>query len=80
MRQKLLVLELWGLGDLIIGSHFLRSAAEQYDVTVVAKPYWGDGSGRRSKWCLLSHRGPLSAGSIASCNGTGVKCSNYVGN
>lgn len=39
MRQKLLVLELWGLGDLIIGSHFLIRASEKYDVTVVAKPF-----------------------------------------
>jgi len=39
MRQKLLVLELWGLGDLIIGSHFLSCASEKYDVTVVAKPF-----------------------------------------
>jgi ADP-heptose:LPS heptosyltransferase len=39
MRQKLLVLELWGLGDLIIGSHFLISASEKFDVTVVAKPF-----------------------------------------
>jgi ADP-heptose:LPS heptosyltransferase len=39
MKPKLLVVELWGLGDLIIGSPFLRAASEKFDVTLVAKPY-----------------------------------------
>ena len=39
VKQKLLVLELWGLGDLIIGSHFLKCASERYQVTVVARPF-----------------------------------------
>ncbi len=39
MKPKLLVLELWGLGDLVIATPFLRAAAEKYDVTLLAKPY-----------------------------------------
>ncbi len=42
MKPKLLVLELWGLGDLIIATPFLRAATEAYDVTLVAKPYARD--------------------------------------
>lgn len=32
-------MELWGLGDLVIATPFLRAAAEKYSVTLVAKPY-----------------------------------------
>lgn len=39
MREKLLILELWGLGDLLIATPFLRVASEKYEVTIVAKPY-----------------------------------------
>jgi len=39
MKPKLLIVELWGLGDLIIGSPLLRAAVEHYDVTLLAKPY-----------------------------------------
>lgn len=39
MKPRLLVLELWGLGDLIIATPFLRAAAEKYDVTLLAKPF-----------------------------------------
>jgi len=39
MKPKLLVVELWGLGDLVIATPFLRTATERYDVTLVAKPY-----------------------------------------
>ena len=39
MKPKLLVVELWGLGDLVIGTPFLRQATETYDVTLLAKPY-----------------------------------------
>lgn len=39
MKPKLLVLELWGLGDLVIATPFLQAAAERYEVTLVAKPY-----------------------------------------
>lgn len=38
-KPRLLVIELWGLGDLVIATPFLRAAAQKYDVTVVAKPY-----------------------------------------
>ncbi|TAK97463.1 MAG: glycosyltransferase family 9 protein [Verrucomicrobia bacterium] len=39
MKPKLLIMELWGLGDLVIATPFLRAAAERFDVTLVAKPY-----------------------------------------
>jgi|SRR5690242_606692 len=39
MKPKLLVLELWGLGDLVIATPFLRAAVERFQVTLVAKPY-----------------------------------------
>lgn len=39
MKPRLLVLELWGLGDLAIATPFLRAAAEKYDVTLLAKPF-----------------------------------------
>jgi ADP-heptose:LPS heptosyltransferase len=39
MKPRLLVLELWGLGDLVIATPFLRAAAEKFDVTLLAKPY-----------------------------------------
>jgi ADP-heptose:LPS heptosyltransferase len=42
VKPKLLVIELWGVGDLAIASPFLRKAAEKFDVTVVAKPYAED--------------------------------------
>lgn len=32
-------MELWGLGDLFIGTPLLRAAAERFDVTLLAKPY-----------------------------------------
>src|SRR5215471_9373831 len=35
MKAKLLVLELWGLGDLAIASLFLRGAQEQFEVTLL---------------------------------------------
>lgn len=38
-KPRLLIIELWGLGDLVIGTTFLRAATEKYDVTVIAKPY-----------------------------------------
>ena len=38
-KPRLLIVELWGLGDLVIGAAFLRAAAEKYEVTIVAKPY-----------------------------------------
>jgi len=42
VKPKLLVIELWGIGDLTIGTPFLRAACERYDVTLLAKPYATD--------------------------------------
>ena len=42
VKPKLLVVELWGLGDLVIATPFLRAASERYDVTLLAKPYAQD--------------------------------------
>lgn len=39
MKRKLLIIELWGLGDLIIATPFLRAASEKYEVTLLAKPH-----------------------------------------
>jgi ADP-heptose:LPS heptosyltransferase len=39
VKPRLLVLELWGLGDLVIATPFLKAAAEKYTVTLLAKPY-----------------------------------------
>lgn len=38
-KPKMLVLELWGLGDLAIATPFLRAACEKFDVTLLAKPH-----------------------------------------
>ena len=38
-RPKLLVLELWGLGDLTFSTPLLREAVKQYDVTLVGKAH-----------------------------------------
>jgi ADP-heptose:LPS heptosyltransferase len=37
-KPKLLVIELWGLGDLAIATPFLLAASEKFDVTLLAKP------------------------------------------
>jgi ADP-heptose:LPS heptosyltransferase len=39
VKAKLLVVELWGLGDLIIATPFLQAASQRYEVTLAAKPY-----------------------------------------
>jgi heptosyltransferase-2 len=39
VKPKLLVVELWGLGDLVIATPFLRAVSERYEVTLLAKPY-----------------------------------------
>ncbi len=39
MKPKLLIIELWGVGDLAIATPFLRKACEQFDVTLLAKPF-----------------------------------------
>ena len=41
-KPKLLVVELWGLGDLVIATPFLQAASERYSVTLMAKPYAKD--------------------------------------
>lgn len=38
-KPKLLVLELWGLGDLVIATPFLTAASEKFAVTLLAKPF-----------------------------------------
>ena len=42
MKPKLLVIELWGLGDLIIATPFLQAASQRYELTLLAKPYATD--------------------------------------
>jgi heptosyltransferase-2 len=42
VKPKLLIVELWGLGDLAIATPFLRAAAGKFDVTLLAKPYARD--------------------------------------
>lgn len=39
LKPKLLITELWGLGDLAIATPFIRAAAGKFDVTLLAKPY-----------------------------------------
>ena len=39
MKPKLLIVELWGLGDLAIATSFFKAAREKFDVTLLAKPY-----------------------------------------
>jgi ADP-heptose:LPS heptosyltransferase len=39
VKPKLLVVELWGLGDLVIATPFLQGASQKYRVTLLAKPY-----------------------------------------
>ena len=39
MKPKLLIVELWGLGDLVIATPLLRAAVERFEVTLLAKPY-----------------------------------------
>jgi ADP-heptose:LPS heptosyltransferase len=38
LKPKLLIIELWGLGDLVIATPFLRTVVERFDVTLLAKP------------------------------------------
>jgi ADP-heptose:LPS heptosyltransferase len=42
VKPKLLVVELWGMGDLIIATPFLQAASQKYQVTLLAKPYAQD--------------------------------------
>ncbi len=39
MKPRLLVTELWGLGDLVIATPFLQAASRHYSITLLAKPY-----------------------------------------
>lgn len=39
MKPRLLVVDLWGLGDLAVATPFLQLATQKYDVTLVAKPF-----------------------------------------
>src|ERR1035438_8881799 len=39
VKAKLLIVELWGLGDLVIATPFIRAAAEKFEVTLLAKPH-----------------------------------------
>jgi len=42
VKPKLLVVELWGMGDLVIATPFLQAASQKYTVTLLAKPYAHD--------------------------------------
>ncbi len=39
VKPKLLIVELWGLGDLVIATPFIGAVAEKYDITLLAKPF-----------------------------------------
>jgi heptosyltransferase-2 len=39
VKPRLLIVELWGLGDLVIATPFIRAAAGRYAVTLLAKPF-----------------------------------------
>jgi heptosyltransferase-2 len=39
VNPKLLIVELWGLGDLVIATPFIRAIAEKFDITLLAKPF-----------------------------------------
>jgi len=66
MKPKLLVVELWGLGDLIIATPFLRTATDHYEVTLLAKPYAQELQARfwsavrvipfRAPWTAFEHK------------------------
>src|SRR5580658_9952704 len=38
MKLKILVVELWALGDLALTTPFLKAASGQYELTLLAKP------------------------------------------
>jgi ADP-heptose:LPS heptosyltransferase len=38
-KPKLLVIELWGLGDLLLAAPFLEAASHRFEVTLLAKPH-----------------------------------------
>jgi len=39
VKPKLLIVELWGLGDLVIATPFIRTVAGKFDITLLAKPF-----------------------------------------
>jgi ADP-heptose:LPS heptosyltransferase len=39
VKPRLLVVELWGVGDLVLATPFLRAAVERFEVTLLAKPH-----------------------------------------
>lgn len=39
VKPKLLIVQLWVVGDLAIATPFIRKASEQFDVTLLAKPF-----------------------------------------
>jgi heptosyltransferase-2 len=39
LKPRLLVIELWGVGDLALATPFLRAACERFSVTLLAKPH-----------------------------------------
>lgn len=71
MKPKLLVIELWGVGDLAIATPFLRLAATKYDVTLLAKSYASDLQSRfwppvkvvsfQAPWTAFDHKYQLWA-------------------
>lgn len=71
MKPRLLVVELWGLGDLMIATPFLQAASQKYAVTLVAKPFAKDLRARfwsavdvvpfRAPWTAFQHKYRLLA-------------------
>jgi ADP-heptose:LPS heptosyltransferase len=39
VKPKLLIIELWGLGDLVLATPFLQAASQRFELTLLAKPY-----------------------------------------
>jgi ADP-heptose:LPS heptosyltransferase len=37
MKPKMLVIELWGMGDLVLSTPFLKAAGQRFDITLLAK-------------------------------------------
>lgn len=42
MKPKLIVVELWQVGDLVMATPFLRAASQKFSVTLLAKPFARD--------------------------------------
>jgi ADP-heptose:LPS heptosyltransferase len=39
LKPKLLIVEVWRMGDLVIATPFLQAASQKFDVTLLARPY-----------------------------------------